>query len=153
MMSCGLRCEVTSVHGQAFYCSACLFFVSINETIASDLCRWLAIHLCCYNKRPGIREFTKERKIERTVSVRVFTLYLIRLGKRRAEQSVNARKTRYSHPSSVILQQALVSVMKAELAWPSYFVRPLPTSTMIVGIEFSTRAFRRHGQAIAHPHP
>lgn len=49
-----------------------------------------SVHLCCCNKRPGIREFTKEHKMERTVSVRVFMLYLIRLGKGRAEQSVNA---------------------------------------------------------------
>ena len=75
-----------------------------------------SVHLCCCNKRPGIGEFTKEHKIERTVSVIVFMQYLIRLGKGRAEQSVNAQKTRYSPPSSVILQQALVSVMKAELA-------------------------------------
>lgn len=150
MMSCGLRSEVTSVHGQAFYCSACLFFVSSmklsHQTYVVD-----SVHLCCCNKRPGIREFTKEHKIERTISVSVFMQYLIRLGKGRAGQNVNAGKTRYSPAAPVILQQALVSVMKAELSWPSYFVRPLPTSTMIVGTEFATRALRRHGQAIAHP--
>lgn len=89
MMPCGLRYTVTFIHWKAFYFSACLFFMGINETISirhiivvnpSNL-----VHLCCSNKRPETREFIKEHKIERPLSVKVFMLYFIILEKGRAE--------------------------------------------------------------------